>query len=117
PARRVRVARDALGPATGQLNAGWDLRPLANVDLQQEFELFLAKRLKDTGFTPADAAKYVQGLDLPQGMYVLATDPHSAAADAKIFPGDMITKIDGKPVASMVDVCSAMQSCGRGGDL
>jgi S1-C subfamily serine protease len=117
PTQRLRGLLDSLASGKDRLSVGWDLSPLADVDLQQEFQIFLAKRLKQAGFSPADAVKYVRGLKLPEGMYVLATEHNSAVDDANIYPGDMITKLDGKPVQSMADVCAALDSSGPGSDL
>lgn len=117
PAQRLRGLLETLGGGEDELNAGWDLRPLADVDLEQEFQLFLSSKLEDTGFSAADAADYVRKLDLPGGMYVLATERRSPADDANIFPGDVITQIDGDPVNSVADVCDALDSAGPGGEL
>jgi S1-C subfamily serine protease len=50
-------------------------------------------------------------------MYVLATERGSPADDAELYPGDMITRIDGEPVRSMEDVCAALDGAGPGASV
>ncbi len=116
PSQRLRALLEAL-EGGDRLWVGWYLRPLDAVDVEQEFQLFLADKLEAAGLTPAEAAERVTDLELPNGMYVLATETGSAADDAEIFPGDMVTEIEGDPVASMADVCAALDSAGPGAEV
>ncbi len=116
PSQRLRGLLEAL-EGGDRLWVGWYLRPLDAVDIEQEFQLFLADKLEAAGLTAAEVAERVMDLELPNGMYVLATESGSAADDAKIFPGDMVTEIEGDPVTSMADVCAALDSAGPGAEV
>ena len=43
-------------------------------------------------------------------MYALNVKPGSAAAQAGVQPGDLITAVEGSPVQSFGDVCDIVQS-------
>jgi S1-C subfamily serine protease len=113
PSQRLRGLLDELADGAHPLDVGWLLRPLDRVNLAQEFQIFLSEKLEEAGFTPQEAAEHVRELDLPPGMYVLATEPKSPADDTNIFPGDMITKIDGEAVGSQAEVCKALEDAGN----
>jgi S1-C subfamily serine protease len=116
PSQRLRGLLEAL-EGNDRLAVGWYLRPLESVDLEQEFQLFLTDKLEEAGFTSAEAAEHVADEELPDGMYVLATERKSPVDDANIFPGDMITRIEGEPVRSMTDVCTALEEAGAGTEI
>ncbi len=112
PSQRLRGLSEDLADGESPLNEGWLLRPLEQVDLAQEFQIFLSDKLKEAGFTPDEAAEHVEELKLDGGMYVLATERKGPADDTNIFPGDLITKIDGEPVRTQAEVCKALGKAG-----
>jgi S1-C subfamily serine protease len=93
-----------------RLRMGWNLRPLDSVDIAGEFKYFLGDKLQRFGITGADLEAYIAGQNLPNGMYVWATEPGLPADKAAIASGDLVTSIDGEPVNSVSDVCEILQS-------
>ena len=93
-----------------RLRMGWNLRPVATVDLASEFKYFLGDKLAQFGLTPADLEAYIADQGLPNGLYVWATEPGLPAEEALIASGDLVTSIDGEPVDSVSDVCEVLQS-------
>lgn len=116
PSQRLRGLLEAL-EGDDRLAVGWYLRPIESVDLEQEFQLFLSEKLEAAGFTPAEAAEHVAGEKLPEGMYVLATERKSPVDDSNLFPGDMVTEIEGEPVRTITDVCEALDDAGAGAEI
>ena len=112
PSQRLRRVAEDLADGENPLNEGWLLRPLEEVDLAQEFQIFLGDKLKEAGFTPAEAAEHVEEQKLDGGMYVLSTERKGPADDTNIFPGDLITRIDGEPVRTQAEVCKALGKAG-----
>ncbi|MFI1212832.1 S1C family serine protease [Streptomyces sp. NPDC020802] len=82
-------------------NIGWDLLPLP--ELKQHYEG------TDVG-AKLDQVK-------SDGLYVLSTAPNTPASEAKLTGGDLITRIKGKPVSTMSDVCDILQSAAPGEKL
>jgi S1-C subfamily serine protease len=93
-----------------RLRMGWNLRPLESVDVAGEFKYFLGDKLERFGLTGADLEAYIADQNLPEGMYVWATEPGLPAEKAAIASGDLVTSIDGEPVDSVSDVCEILQS-------
>ncbi len=93
-----------------RLRMGWNLRPLNTVDLSGEFKYYLGDKLQQFGITGADVEAYIADQNLPNGMYVWATEPGLPAEKAAIASGDLVTSIDGEPVNSLSDVCDILQS-------
>ena len=96
-----------------RLRMGWNLRPLESVDVAGEFKYFLGDKLEQFGLTGADLEAYIADQNLPDGMYVWATEPGLPAEKAAIASGDLVTSIDGEPVDSVSDVCEILQSRSR----
>jgi S1-C subfamily serine protease len=93
-----------------RLRMGWNLRPLSSVDIASEFKYFLGDKIQRFGITGADLEAYIAGQNLPDGLYVWATEPGLPADKALIAPGDLVTSIDGESVNSVSDVCEILQS-------
>jgi S1-C subfamily serine protease len=101
---RVQQLLPTLMAGKSQANLGWDLVPLAQVDLQTMFA-------EDPDFGTQGGAALGQevagildqeGID---GLYVMGTETGSPAKDAKLYYGDLLTSIEGEPVTKLQDVC------------
>ena len=91
-----------------RLRLGWDLRPFKQIDLRTEFKYFLGDKLD-----PGLAADIVGEAGF-NGMYVFGTEPDLPADKASIFPGDLLTDMDGVKIESMTDVCDTLASAEPG---
>ena len=101
---RVRQLLPGLLAGKSQANLGWDLTPLAYVDLPQVFadDPDLGTQGGATlGQEVADVLAQ-EGID---GMYVWGTETGSPAKSAELYHGDLITSIEGQPVTKLQDVC------------
>jgi S1-C subfamily serine protease len=91
-----------------RLRLGWDLRPYKQIDLRTEFKYFLGDKVD-----PGLAADIVGEAGF-NGMYVFGTEPDLPADKASIFPGDLLTDMDGVNIQSMTDVCDTLASAEPG---
>jgi S1-C subfamily serine protease len=91
-----------------RLRLGWDLRPYKQIDLRTEFKFFLGDKVD-----PGLAADIVGEAGF-NGMYVFGTEPDLPADKASIFPGDLLTEMDGVNLQSMTDVCDTLASAEAG---
>jgi S1-C subfamily serine protease len=91
-----------------RLRLGWDLRPFKQIDLRTEFKYFLGDKLD-----PGLAADIVGDAGF-NGMYVFGTEPDLPADKASIFPGDLLSDMDGVKIESMTDVCDTLASAEPG---
>jgi S1-C subfamily serine protease len=103
-----------LEAGTSQADVGWDLVPLNEVDLKQEFA-------QDTRWNDANlgaqVARAVSAPPVSDGLYVRGAATGSPAEKASLGYGDLIDHIEGTPVKTVSDVCSIVQSHGAGSKL
>jgi S1-C subfamily serine protease len=110
---RVQQLLPTLVAGTSQANLGWDLVPLAQVDLQTVFAEdpdFGSQGGAALGQEVADILDQ-EGID---GLYVMGTETGSPAKDAKLYYGDLLTSIEGEPVTKLQDVCDLVLAKGPG---
>lgn len=97
-----------------QANVGWDLAPINEVDLAQQFG-------QDPRWNDSTLGQRVQNaLSKPPattGLYVLGSATGSPAEKANIGWGDVMDHIENTPVNTVADVCSIVQSHGAGDTL
>jgi S1-C subfamily serine protease len=101
---RVRQFLPALLAGESQADLGWDMAPLAQVDLPTVFAEdadFAGEGGEALGQEVADRLDQ-EGID---GLYVRGTEPGSPAEAANLYFGDLVTEIDGQPVTGVQDVC------------
>ncbi len=55
-----------------------------------------------------------QAYNMPMGIYVVSTEENSAAQNAGILPGDIITKFDGQKITSYEDLQEVLRYCPAG---
>lgn len=101
---RVKTLLPQLKAGRSQALVGWDLLPIEQVDLPTIFA-------NDPDYGSQGGAALGQRLQTAlrgaKGMYVTNVQTGSPAKEASpsIDPGDLITSIEGEPVASTQDVC------------
>ncbi len=61
------------------------------------------------------SAERAEASNLPQGVYVRSVDERAKAASEGLLPGDIITKVDGKEIATM-DEINAIKETKKAGD-
>ncbi|MBQ2802346.1 MAG: trypsin-like peptidase domain-containing protein [Lachnospiraceae bacterium] len=62
------------------------------------------------GISPQEVTAQISGMyNMPQGIYVVSVEPGSAADNAGIVAGDIITKFDGEEVTSYVELQNILQ--------
>jgi S1-C subfamily serine protease len=85
---------------------GWGVAPLELVPPEIRIADYIVSY-----DVPANLAKQFIQFDERQykGLYVLGTDSGSPA-DKKVFPGDLITDVDGTSVETVSEVCKILQS-------
>lgn len=101
---RVRQLLPDLLEGISQADLGWDLAPLARVDLPTVFAedpVYGDQGGAELGRQTAGRLQQM-GAD---GMYVRGTEDGSPVEDANIFGGNLLNEIDGQPVHSVQDVC------------
>jgi S1-C subfamily serine protease len=104
----------ALEAGHSQADVGWDLVPLNEVDLSQEFGQ--DPRWNDAGLG-ARVAQAVSKPPVSTGLYVRGAATGSPADKANLGYGDLIDHIEGTPVQTVADVCSIVQSHSPGSTL
>jgi S1-C subfamily serine protease len=106
---RVRQLLPDLLAGRSQANLGWELVPVAQVDLPSIFaeDPDLAGQGGATLGQQAADRLDEEGID---GMYVWATESGSSAEAANLYFGDLVTSIDGQPVSKVQDVCDLVLS-------
>jgi S1-C subfamily serine protease len=104
----------ALEAGTSQGDVGWDLVPVNEVDLAQQFAT--DPRWQDANLG-AQVAKVALKPPQTTGLYVTGAATGSPADKANLGYGDLIDHIEGTPVQSVADVCSIVQSHGPGSTL
>jgi S1-C subfamily serine protease len=110
---RIKTLLPNLESGKNQAYVGWSLAPIDEINLSQEFA-------SDPRVQNAKLGTTVQGFirrDRTTGLYVLDRDTGSAAQQAKLGWGDLITSIEGTPVKSVGDACDILQSHGSGDKL
>jgi S1-C subfamily serine protease len=102
---RVRQVLPSLVAGQSQASLGWDLTSLATADLPAIFAA-------DPDLTAHGGAELGQRVldrlaqDQIDGLYVRETERGSAVEAATIFSGNLVTRIDGRPVRTEQDVCN-----------
>lgn len=81
-------------------NIGWNLVPISQEVLTTYFKGRLARAV----------AGFLDKTGETKGVFVLASETGSPAAEAHFVEGDYITAIDRRPVTSVADICEIAQS-------
>jgi S1-C subfamily serine protease len=87
-----------------QANLGWTLYPRSEVDLREIFA-------NDPDFAGQGGAAFGQQMteqldqDGVEGLYVWDTEPGSSAEAGNLGDGDLVTRIDGRLVSTVQEVC------------
>jgi S1-C subfamily serine protease len=101
---RVRQLLPDLLAGRSQANLGWKLYPRSEVDLREIFA-------NDPDFAGQGGAAFGQQMteqldqDRVEGLYVWYTEPGSSAEAGNLGKGDLVTRIDGRPVSTVQEVC------------
>lgn len=97
-----------------QADVGWDLVPIDQVDLSQEFGQ--DPRWNDASLG-ARVARLLSKPPVSSGLYVRGAATGSSADKANLGYGDLIDHIENTPVQTVADVCSIVQSHSAGSTL
>ena len=101
---RVRQLLPDLLAGRSQANLGWKLYPRSEVDLREIFA-------NDPDFAGQGGAAFGQQMteqldqDGVEGLYVWDTEPGSSAEAGNLGDGDLVTRIDGRLVSTVQEVC------------
>jgi S1-C subfamily serine protease len=101
---RVRQLLPDLLAGRSQANLGWKLYPRSEVDLREIFA-------NDPDFAGQGGAAFGQQMteqldqDRVEGLYVWYTEPGSSAEAGNLGKGDLVTRIDGRLVSTVQEVC------------
>ena len=101
---RVRQLLPDLLAGRSQANLGWKLYPRSEVDLREIFA-------NDPDFAGQGGAAFGQQMteqldqDRVEGLYVWDTEPGSSAEAGNLGNGDLVTRIDGRLVSTVQEVC------------